>query len=162
MQAWPGPGSVRPGLGVCLEVGGAVLGSRGRLCTHNAGKIGVFGVRHGGIGGDRGLDQAQARCSGRGEAGRVRASRVKAAAAAAAAQGAAKEAEEQETSREVAHRKLNFARTARCHAPWRGRDWTERAGNEVMARPPPPRIMGFVVSTALLSRLGEGKRLLTV
>lgn len=40
-------------LGVLKEAGGAVLGSRGRPCTHNAGKVGVFRVRHGG--GEAGL-----------------------------------------------------------------------------------------------------------
>lgn len=45
------------------EVWGAVLGSRGRPCTHNAGEVGVFRVRHGGgeAGlGDRGLGGAGA------------------------------------------------------------------------------------------------------
>lgn len=46
------------------EVGGAVLGSRGRPCTHNAGKVGVFRVRHGG--GETGLGD---RCLGGAGAG---------------------------------------------------------------------------------------------
>lgn len=126
---------------------GAVLGSRGRRCTHNAGKVGVFRVRHGG--GETGLG---GRCSGRGEAGSG--SWVK-----AAAKGAAEEAEEQEVSRQQYHRSKikQKSREQRATTPL-GRLGSPRTGpgNEVMAGGGTlTRIVGYVVFAG--RGLGRGR-----
>lgn len=50
-------------MGVLKRLGARSWGAGGRPCTHNAGKVGVFRVRHGGgeAGlGDRGLNEAGA------------------------------------------------------------------------------------------------------